>query len=102
MDQRSTLMSRRRHTPEQVVRKLREADRLLSEGQRAARGAQASGDRRGDLSPVAESVRRDEGRRRETAEGARGRESEAQADRRGSGPGHSGAQGAVGGKLRSE
>jgi putative transposase len=33
MDQRSTLMSRRRHTPEQVVRKLREADRLLSEGQ---------------------------------------------------------------------
>jgi putative transposase len=26
-------MSRRRHTPEQVVRKLREADRLLSEGQ---------------------------------------------------------------------
>src|ERR1700740_3849318 len=32
MDQRSTLMSRRRHTPEQVVRKLREADRLLGEG----------------------------------------------------------------------
>ena len=26
-------MSRRRHTPEQVVRKLREADRLLGEGQ---------------------------------------------------------------------
>jgi len=26
-------MSRRRHTPEQIVRKLREADRLLSEGQ---------------------------------------------------------------------
>jgi len=25
-------MSRRRHTPEQVVRKLREVDRLLSEG----------------------------------------------------------------------
>ena len=25
-------MARRRHTPEQVVRKLREADRLLSEG----------------------------------------------------------------------
>jgi putative transposase len=25
-------MSRRRHTPEQVVRKLREADRLISEG----------------------------------------------------------------------
>jgi transposase-like protein len=26
-------MSRRRHSPEQIVRKLREADRLLSEGQ---------------------------------------------------------------------
>ena len=26
------LMKRRRHTPEQVVRKLREADRLLAEG----------------------------------------------------------------------
>ena len=25
-------MARRRHTPEQVVRKLREADRLLAEG----------------------------------------------------------------------
>jgi putative transposase len=26
-------MARRRHTPEQIVRKLREADRLLAEGQ---------------------------------------------------------------------
>jgi putative transposase len=33
LGQRSTFMSRRRHTPEQIVRKLREADRLLSEGQ---------------------------------------------------------------------
>ncbi len=29
-------MARRRHTPEQVVRKLREADRLLSEGSELA------------------------------------------------------------------
>jgi putative transposase len=29
-------MARRRHTPEQVVRKLREADRLLAEGQDVA------------------------------------------------------------------
>jgi putative transposase len=29
-------MKRRRHTPEQVVRKLREADRLLGEGQELA------------------------------------------------------------------
>src|SRR5450755_3724321 len=33
MGQRSTHMKGRRHTPEQVVRKLREADRLLGEGQ---------------------------------------------------------------------
>jgi transposase len=32
MGQRSKLMSRRRHTPEQIVRKLRGADRLLGEG----------------------------------------------------------------------
>lgn len=29
-------MKRRRHTPEQIVRKLREADRLLSEGKTIA------------------------------------------------------------------
>jgi putative transposase len=33
MGQRSTHMKGRRHTPEQVVRKLREADRLMGEGQ---------------------------------------------------------------------
>ena len=31
-------MSRRRHTPEQVVRKLREADRLLGEGMELPEG----------------------------------------------------------------
>jgi hypothetical protein len=32
MGQRSIEMPRRRHTPERIVRKLREADRLLGEG----------------------------------------------------------------------
>src|SRR5438270_9463693 len=32
MGQRSSSMKNRRHTPEQIVRKLREADRLLGEG----------------------------------------------------------------------
>src|SRR5271166_1948674 len=32
MGQRRTDMKQRRHTPEQVVRKLREADRMLAEG----------------------------------------------------------------------
>jgi transposase-like protein len=32
-------MARRRHTPEQVIRKLREADRLLAEGAEVAEAA---------------------------------------------------------------
>ena len=36
-------MTRRRHTPEQVVRKLREADRLLSEGKDVAEVARHLG-----------------------------------------------------------
>lgn len=32
MGEKDDAMKRRRHTPEQVIRKLREADRLLSEG----------------------------------------------------------------------
>src|SRR3954470_4733024 len=34
-------MKRRRHTPEQVIRKLREADRLLGEGKTIPEGARA-------------------------------------------------------------
>ena len=36
MDEEGTLMKRRRHTPEQVVRKLREAERMLGEGKEIA------------------------------------------------------------------
>jgi putative transposase len=32
MGEEGTLMKRRRHTPEQIIRKLREAERLLGEG----------------------------------------------------------------------
>ena len=32
MGEEGTLMKRRRHTPEQVIRKLREAERMLGEG----------------------------------------------------------------------
>lgn len=32
MDEEGALMKRRRHTPERVVRKLREAERMLGEG----------------------------------------------------------------------
>jgi transposase len=36
MGEKDELMKRRRHTPEQVIRKLREADRLLAEGRTTA------------------------------------------------------------------
>jgi len=36
-------MKRRRHTPEQVIRKLREADGMLSEGKTIAEAAKALG-----------------------------------------------------------
>jgi transposase-like protein len=32
MGEEGTLMKRRRHTPEQIIRKLREAERLIGEG----------------------------------------------------------------------
>jgi putative transposase len=41
MGERGHSMKRRRHTPEQVIRKLREADRLLAEGKTTAEVAKA-------------------------------------------------------------
>jgi putative transposase len=41
MGERGTQMKQRRHTPEQVIRKLREADRLLGEGRGIAEVARA-------------------------------------------------------------
>ena len=67
-------MKRRRHTPEQMIRKLREADRLLAEGKTVEEVCAASRDRGVDVASVASAVRRHEGQRREAAQGARGRE----------------------------
>ena len=61
-------MKRRRHTPEQIVRKLREAERLPGAGADDRRGGEAGRDLGADLPPLAQPVRRDEGRRRQTAE----------------------------------
>jgi putative transposase len=36
-------VKRRRHTPEQIIRKLREADRMLAEGKTTAEAAKALG-----------------------------------------------------------
>jgi putative transposase len=43
MGERGTLMKRRRHTPEQVIRKLREAERLLGEGKKIPEAAKELG-----------------------------------------------------------
>ena len=43
MDEEGTLMKRRRHTPEQVIRKLREAERLLGEGKTIPEAAKELG-----------------------------------------------------------
>ena len=62
-------MKRHRHTPEQAVRKLYEGQRMLDGGKNLTEVAAASRDRRIDLEPVAEPVRRDEhGRARQLKE----------------------------------
>jgi transposase-like protein len=43
MGEKGTLMKRRRHTPEQVIRKLREAERMLGEGEGIPEVAKALG-----------------------------------------------------------
>ena len=94
-------MKRRRHTPEQIIRKLREADRLLAEGQEVPEVAKQLEVSRGDLSPLAGPVRRAEGRRRQAAEGTGGRERPAEADRGRQGAPDPGLEGAGAGKLVS-
>ena len=94
-------MSRRRHTPEQVVRKLREADRLLGEGielpevfKQLEVSEQTYYRWRNQFGGMkAEDVKR--------LEGAGGGEREAEADRRRSGPGEPGVEGDREGKLVS-
>src|SRR5829696_521676 len=41
MGERRTEVKRRRHTPEQIIRKLREAERMLAEGQEVLEVAKA-------------------------------------------------------------
>jgi putative transposase len=43
MGEEGTLMKRRRHTPEQVIRKLREAERLIGEGKMIPEAAKELG-----------------------------------------------------------
>jgi putative transposase len=43
MGEEGTLMKRRRHTPEQIIRKLREAERILGEGKTIPEAARELG-----------------------------------------------------------
>jgi putative transposase len=43
MGEKGTLMKRRRHTPEQIIRKLREAERMLGEGKTIPEAAKELG-----------------------------------------------------------
>jgi putative transposase len=43
MGEEGTLMKRRRHTPEQIIRRLREAERLLGEGKTIPEAAKELG-----------------------------------------------------------
>jgi len=47
------MATRKRHSPEQIVRKLMAADRLLAEGKEHRGGVPRAGCLRSDLSPVA-------------------------------------------------
>ncbi len=50
-------MKRRRHTPEQVIRKLREAERMLSEGKTIAEVVPCAVELRGDGPVISEWLR---------------------------------------------
>ena len=73
-------MKRRRHTPEQIIRKLREAERMLGEGKTIPEAAKELG-----ISEQTYHRWRNQyggkGQRREAVEGARARERAVEADR---------------------
>ena len=50
-------MKERHHTPEQVIRKLAEGEKLLAEGQSLDEVCRHPRDRRLDLAPLAQTVR---------------------------------------------
>ena len=68
MEREDVTVKRKHHTPEQIVRKLAEGEKLLNEGRDMAEVC----DHRVDLAPLEEPIRRDEGERRQEAQGARG------------------------------
>ena len=91
----------KRHTPEQIVRKLRQADAELAAGIFGPRGRKDTRHKRGDLPPLAQPLWRDESRCDEAPQAAGGRECPPQEDRRRAGGGHRHPQGGEPKKLLS-
>ena len=85
-----TAKRRKRHSPEQIVRKLRDADAMLNAGKDVAAVLQALEVSEATYLALAEPVRRDEGRGGQAAEGAGGGEQASQADRGRADAGHTG------------
>ena len=71
MGEEDYTLKRRRHTPEQVIRKLREADRMLGEGKTVPDVARELEISENTYHRWRKPVRRDEGRRCQAPEGAR-------------------------------
>ena len=60
-------MSRKHYRPEEIIAKLREPDVLMSQGGKIADVVATNGIHEGDLLPLEEGVRRDEGHPGEAA-----------------------------------
>ena len=71
-------MKGKKHKPEQIIKKLREADAMLAAGQDDWPGLPGAGDQRADVPSLAEPVRRDEVGRGQAAEGTGRREQAAE------------------------
>ena len=72
-------MPKKRHSPEQIVGKLRDADAMLAAGKTIGQACQVLEISEQTVPPLAKSVRRDEGRRGQAVEAAGGGEQAAEA-----------------------
>ncbi len=54
-------MKGKKHSAEQIIKKLREAEAMIATGEDDRSSCASSGDQRADVPPLAKPVRRDEG-----------------------------------------
>src|SRR5215210_7560507 len=92
---------KKRHSPEQIVRKLRQADEKARLWCLGPGGRQGAWHKRGDLSPLEKPLRRDESERNQAPQGARKGERPPEEARRRSSPGHPDSKGGEQKKLLS-